>query len=177
MPATSNVPAQQSQQVAAGFAKNFSAAKLDVSIEGYYKWMTNLIEYKEGASFISRSDWQTQVESGGLGRAYGLEFLVQKKVGRLSGWVGYTLAWSKRQFDNLYPLYDVTASGLTEEWYNVEPNRYRVGNAVRENHFGMISIDWSNQPPKISSSAWSCRYCVRRRDSAQHLKPSGQCEC
>ena len=52
---------------------------------------------------------------------------------------------SRRRFEDLYPLYDVTASGLTEEWYNVEPNRYRVGEAFRENHFGMIEIDWSNQ--------------------------------
>ena len=101
VPATAKIPPQQSQQVAAGLAKYFPALKLDVSLEGYYKVMTNLIEYKEGASFISRSDWQTQVETGGNGRAYGMEFLVQRKVGKLSGWVGYTLAWSKRQFDNL----------------------------------------------------------------------------
>ena len=101
VPATANIPAQQSQQVAAGLSKYFPALKLDVSLEGYYKYMTNLIEYKEGASFISRSDWQTQVETGGLGKAYGMEFLVQRKIGRVAGWVGYTLAWSKRQFENL----------------------------------------------------------------------------
>lgn len=101
VPATAKVPAQRSQQIAAGFAKGIPRFNLDVSIEGYYKWMSNLIEYKEGASFVSRSDWQTQIETGGIGRAYGIEFLVQRKVGRLSGWVGYTLAWSKRQFDNL----------------------------------------------------------------------------
>jgi alkaline phosphatase D len=56
---------------------------------------------------------------------------------------------SRRDFDGLYPLYDVTASGLTEEWYNVEPNRYRVGEAVRDNHFGMIEIDWNAADPLI----------------------------
>ena len=101
VPATAKVPAQRSQQIAAGLAKGIPRLNLNVSIEGYYKWMSNLIEYKEGASFVSRSDWQTQIETGGIGRAYGIEFLVQRKVGRLSGWVGYTLAWSKRQFDNL----------------------------------------------------------------------------
>lgn len=101
VPATAGVKPQQAQQVAAGVARYFADAKLDISIEGYYKYMTNLIEYKEGASFISGSDWQTQVESGGKGWAYGIELLVQRKVGRLSGWVGYTLAWSKRQFENL----------------------------------------------------------------------------
>lgn len=101
VPATVSVPGQQSQQVALGFAKFFPGLKLDVSLEGYYKHMKGLIEYKEGASFITRSDWQTQVETGGVGNAYGMEFLVQRKVGKLAGWVGYTLAWSKRQFDNL----------------------------------------------------------------------------
>lgn len=57
---------------------------------------------------------------------------------------------SKREFENQYPLYDVTASGLTEKWYNVEPNKFRVGEAYRENHFGMISIDWENEDPAIT---------------------------
>lgn len=56
---------------------------------------------------------------------------------------------SRRPFEGLYPLYDVTASGLTEEWYNVEPNRLRVGEAYRDNHFGMIEIDWSQEDPLI----------------------------
>lgn len=57
---------------------------------------------------------------------------------------------SKREFENQYPLYDVTASGLTEEWYNVEPNKFRVGEAYRENHFGMISVDWKQEDPQIT---------------------------
>lgn len=56
---------------------------------------------------------------------------------------------SKRPFTDLYPIYDVTASGLTEEWYNVEPNRLRVGQAYRDNHFGMLEIDWEQKDPKI----------------------------
>ena len=56
---------------------------------------------------------------------------------------------SKRNPPDMYPLYDVTASGLTEEWYNVEPNKYRVGKATRENHFGMLSIDWDSKPPTV----------------------------
>ncbi len=57
---------------------------------------------------------------------------------------------SKRHEPNVYPMYDVTASGLTEEWYNVEPNKYRVGEATRENHFGLISIDWESQTPAVT---------------------------
>ncbi len=56
---------------------------------------------------------------------------------------------SRRDFPGLYPIYDVTASGLTEDWHNVEPNRYRTGEAFRANHFGMIDIDWSGTDPAI----------------------------
>lgn len=48
-----------------------------------------------------------------------------------------------------YPLFDITASGLTEQWYNVEPSKFRVGEAVRENHFGMIQIDWTKETPYV----------------------------
>lgn len=49
-----------------------------------------------------------------------------------------------------YPLFDVTASGLTESWPSVEPNKYRVGEVVRDNHFGRILIDWEKDDPSIS---------------------------
>ncbi|MDB2525637.1 hypothetical protein N9X53_03020, partial [Mariniblastus sp.] len=55
---------------------------------------------------------------------------------------------SKRNFQGLYPIYDVTASGITEDWHNLEPNRYRIENAFRDNHFGMIEIDWKKKNPE-----------------------------
>jgi hypothetical protein len=67
-------------------------------VEGYYKRMQNVIEYKEGAEYITSSrneSWQEQVTSG-VGEAYGLEVLLQKKTGRFTGWLGYTLAWAYR---------------------------------------------------------------------------------
>ena len=100
VPATSSIKPQFSRQVAMGFARTFYD-KFEVSIEGYYKWMDNLITYKEGAGFFSLgSDWQNLVESG-KGWAYGVEFLISKKVGKTTGWIGYTLAWSNRQFENI----------------------------------------------------------------------------
>ena len=57
---------------------------------------------------------------------------------------------SRRELDGGYPLYDVTASGITETWPHIEPNRYRVGEVVRENHFGQIVIDWQQLDPEIS---------------------------
>jgi hypothetical protein len=64
--------------------------------------MRNLIEYEEGASFLGNtdSDWASKITSG-RGWAYGGEVLVQKKTGRTTGWLGYTLAWSNRRFADL----------------------------------------------------------------------------
>ncbi len=57
---------------------------------------------------------------------------------------------SKREFENQYPLYDVTASGITQDWHNVEPNKFRVGKPYRKNHFGMIEVDWKKTDPAIT---------------------------
>lgn len=51
---------------------------------------------------------------------------------------------------DMYPLYDVTSSGLTETWPSIEPSKYRVGDAVRENNFGLIEIDWKPADPVIT---------------------------
>ena len=61
--------------------------------------MDDLIEYKEGASFLSAgSDWQTKVTQG-QGWSYGLELLLMKRIGKTNGWVGYIWSKSERQFN------------------------------------------------------------------------------
>ncbi len=98
---TDIVKPQQSQQVAFGTSKNIKGRMYEFSFETYYKAMQNLIEYKEGASFISNTDWENTVETDGKGEAYGFEFLIRKNEGKTTGWIGYTLAWTNRTFDNL----------------------------------------------------------------------------
>ena len=56
---------------------------------------------------------------------------------------------SRLEADGLYPIYDVTSSGLTEEWPTTEPNRNRVGDIVRDNNFGLIEIHWSAVDPVV----------------------------
>ncbi|MDG2363495.1 MAG: TonB-dependent receptor, partial [Flavobacteriales bacterium] len=100
VPSTARIRPQQSWQVAMGVAKTFG--DIEVSLEGYYKGMEGLLSYKEGASFLFSldTDWEDQVTQG-IGNAYGTELLVQKKYGRTTGWIGYTLSWSNRQFDDI----------------------------------------------------------------------------
>lgn len=100
VPVTDSVPPMIANQYAAGLAYTFRK-KYEFSAEVYYKDMNNLIEYKDGASFMGTSEnWDRKIEIG-KGNSYGLELFAQKKMGRTTGWVGYTLAWSNRQFDNI----------------------------------------------------------------------------
>ncbi len=98
VPVTKNIVPMNAHQVSLGAF--YELPKLfDISLEGYYKTMDNLIEYKDGASFFGSSDtWENKVCMG-RGWAYGVEFLVQRSFGKTTGWVGYTWAHSKRQFD------------------------------------------------------------------------------
>lgn len=98
VPSTEKIAPQKTHQVALGAFYNLLNI-LDFSIEGYYKTMDNTIEYKDGASFFGVStDWQDKVNMG-MGWAYGIELMVQKNVGKLTGWIGYTWAKSMRKFD------------------------------------------------------------------------------
>lgn len=98
LPSTNKIKPQDSWQVALGAAKTIG--EYEFSLEGYYKSMKNLISYKEGSGVFELGDWQERVTQGN-GESYGMEFFVQKKKGRLNGWMGYTLSWSNRQFDEL----------------------------------------------------------------------------
>lgn len=60
-----------------------------------------------------------------------------------------------------YPIYDLTASGLTEKWGFVAPNRYRFGQPVMQNHFGMITIDLKEGNPEIKLQVWDISDSLR----------------
>jgi outer membrane cobalamin receptor len=100
VPVTDKIKPMESWQYSVGFAY-CPNDMYEYSIEGYYKPMKNLIEYKEGASFISlNNSWENKVESG-KGWGKGLEFLINKKSGKINGWIGYTLSYADRQFENI----------------------------------------------------------------------------
>jgi hypothetical protein len=119
VPTTDRIKPQQSRQIALGLVKDFDKQSISLSLEGYYKKMENTLAYKEGATFLTFDDpkqasyinWEDNVTSGHAW-SYGIEFLLQKKKGRLTGWIGYTLSWTKMQFDSInfgktfYPRYD-----------------------------------------------------------------------
>jgi outer membrane receptor for ferrienterochelin and colicin len=101
VPTTDEIHPQTSNQVAAGLAYNLFN-EYELSMEGYYKTMNNVLEYKEGASTFGNNSkqWESNIIQG-QGWSYGVEFFAQKKAGALTGWLGYTLSFTDRQFAEL----------------------------------------------------------------------------
>ncbi len=98
MPSGLNIPEQVSYQGSAGYFKNFNDGLYEFSVEAYYRTMQNVVDYKTG----TRITLNPKVEKYliyGQDKAYGLEFLLRKKQGKLTGWVSYTLSRSLKQFD------------------------------------------------------------------------------
>ncbi len=99
-PVTENVKPQQSHQVSAGYTRIFPDQELSVTLEGYYKTLNNLIEYREGANLILNDNFENELIDGD-GDSYGLELLVRKQTGKVTGWVSYSLSKTSRIFDDL----------------------------------------------------------------------------
>jgi hypothetical protein len=99
-------------QVAAGYFRNFAQNTYETSLEGYYKTFNNVVDYRNGADLIFNQSIETELLSG-IGRSYGLEFLVRKNKGRFTGWVAYT--WSKTE--NKVEGVDPTVAINAGEWY------------------------------------------------------------
>ena len=97
VPVTAKIAPMQAHQVAVGAMYSWSGIA-DFSVEGYYKYMNNLMEYRDGASFWGNSvGWEDKVCMG-EGWSYGVELLVQRTIGKFTGWVGYTWSHSDRRF-------------------------------------------------------------------------------
>ncbi len=101
--ATENVPPQTAHQFAIGVAKEIFHKNIEFSIEGYYKTMNHLIDYSINTPDIisTPENWEDLVEKGGTGEAYGMEVFLQKKSSRFTSFLGYTLSWNNRTFENI----------------------------------------------------------------------------
>jgi len=83
------VQPQVGDQFSLGFYRNFKNNTIEGSIEGYYKNIENLLDFKSGAELILNDQIETDIV-GGLGNSYGVELLLKKKTGKLNGWISYT---------------------------------------------------------------------------------------
>lgn len=98
-PATDIIKPQLSKQMTMGYTKTLNH-NLVFSAEVYYKLQQNVVEFKEGTIAFSNENIEQDIVQG-TGKAYGAELLLHKKSGKWNGWFGYTLSYSKRQFDAL----------------------------------------------------------------------------
>ncbi len=99
-PVTDAVQPQRADQWSLALQKMFPEKGVFVSLEGYYKKMDNLIGYREGTNLFVNRNFEQQLIQG-EGRSYGVETLIKKETGKLTGWVSYTLSWSERRFDEI----------------------------------------------------------------------------
>jgi hypothetical protein len=109
---TYNVKPEISDQIAMGFFKNFKEATYELSVETYYKWLQNQVDYKNGANINTAPDLESELLYG-IGRAYGLEMQIKKNKGKLTGWISYTLSKTERQIDGIND----------NKWYNARQDR------------------------------------------------------
>ena len=100
VPSSNNVKPQIADQIALGYYHNLKNNMYNISTELYYKNLQNQIDYKTGASTVLNDLVEGELVYGS-GRAYGVEFLVEKKKGKFTGWVSYTLSRSLRTFDQI----------------------------------------------------------------------------
>ena len=140
VPVTETIKPAKSKQTSIGMNWAINDSWM-FSTEGYYKEMNNLLEYSESASLFKNNSWQERVEQGS-GRSYGMEFLLERNKGRLTGWIAYTLAESTRKFEKInkgkeFPYkYDkrhdlniVLDYKLNKNWSLNAVWSYRTGNA------------------------------------------------
>ena len=96
LPSNKYIKPLVSDQVALGYFRNFLHDAFETSVEAYYKKMKNVIDYKDGAQLFLKEDLETELLRGD-GYSYGLEMLVKKQQGKLTGWISYTLARTMRK--------------------------------------------------------------------------------
>lgn len=97
---SSLIKPQKSSQVALGLFKNFNDNAIETSVEAYYKTMDNQVLFKEGAQVVLNTNLDS-ILTFGKGNSYGVELLIKKNVGRLTGWLSYTWSKTTQQFAEL----------------------------------------------------------------------------
>lgn len=191
VPTTKTIKPQRSRQLSLGFAKDFTKKNFALTFDAYYKQMDKILALKEGSSFllldgpdglanekVRGKSWEDNVTAG-QGWAYGGEFLLQKKQGRLTGWIGYTLSWIEQQFDELnfgkkfYAKYDRRHDFSAVGIYHLSPKItlsgtwvYGTGNAITlPNATYIARQDFAGENPLSQYGVYTESYGSSRRIS------------
>ncbi len=115
---------QQSDQISIGFYQNINKKKYEFSAETYFKKLTNILDYKGGARLVMNEHLETDVING-IGKAYGAEFMIEKKTGDLTGWVNYTYSRIFHKIDGVFDEDKVNGGDYFPANYD-KPNDFKV---------------------------------------------------
>lgn len=132
VPSTDKIAPQLAHQLSGGVLFSLPEKGIECSMEAYYKQMKNQIDYREGINFFDPNniDWQNTIEKEGIGKAYGIEWLVKRSTEKFNGWLTYTLSWNERQF----------ASINFGEWY---PHKYDRRHNINLTLSQQLKNDWT----------------------------------
>ncbi len=109
---TNIIKPEISDQVSIGYYRNLDDNKYELTVETYYKSMQNQIDYRDGANIYINGAIEAQLLYGN-GRAYGIEGLLKRKTGKLTGWLSYTLSKTERKINGIN----------NNQWYNARQDR------------------------------------------------------
>lgn len=139
---SNNIKPEIADQVSLGYFRNFSNNMFEFSIEGYYKDMKNQLDFKDGADIMGRDVIESELLSG-KGRSYGVEMMLKKRLGKFTGWVGYTWSKSEKKIDGINEgkwykatqdrTHDISIVGIYEvspKWTLSAAWVYYTGNAI-----------------------------------------------
>lgn len=156
---TSELPGQQSIQYSLGYSYLFPKHNALITVDAYYKDMSNTLTFKEGTTFMQNEDvnsisssdlnWEENVTQG-VSTASGVELMVHKKKGKLNGWIGYDLSFSTSQFDEV---------NLGRKFYNRYDRRHGINVVAVYNLNNRIqfSLNWTyrtGSPITVANSSY-----------------------
>ncbi|MBN1599436.1 MAG: TonB-dependent receptor [Bacteroidales bacterium] len=108
-PSSPNIKPQIVDQVALGYFRNFFNNQFETSVEVFYKWYKNSIDFKDHAELLLNDEYEGQLRIG-TARSYGAEFMIRKQQGKLTGWVSYTYARTFKKIPEIYEGKEYPAS-------------------------------------------------------------------
>lgn len=142
LPADKVLRPQVADHLSGGIFFNLLNEKLEASVEGYYKKLRHIIDYKDNAVIRLNEDVEYELLSG-TGRSFGAEFFLRKSTGKLTGWAGYTLSKTERwieginhnryypaRYDQRHSLSLFLSQEMGRRWVFSATFNYRTGQAV-----------------------------------------------
>ncbi|NQS97640.1 MAG: TonB-dependent receptor [candidate division Zixibacteria bacterium] len=164
VPVDETVAPSHSDQIVLGF-EHEPRKNLEFTLETYYTDMNNIAEFNQMQT--EESDEAKDAFIIGKGFAYGVELMLRQKTGRLTGWLGYCLSWTKRRFEDtylnnggwFYPIWDrrhdfvATANyALSKRWEISASWRYNTGQGFTQ-PLGILTNRYAGSPPEYSENS------------------------